>query len=1458
MLPLLVLILLGTPQVQFFMAQKATQYLSKELGTEVSVKKFRLNLLLRPVLEDIKVVDLKGNTLLFAKRIEADVQKIDFGNSNLKIRKVQLDDLEFNYMNYQGDSVSNLQFVLDYFSPPKKEKKETKKKENWKINISDVKINDGKFAMCNYNKPYDSSGIDFNHLKLSKLFVDIRDIVLDGSDIFADIKNISFNEQSGFKLDELTAKAAMTATGISAKKLKLKTPNSDIAMDAAIEFESWEAMSNFLEEVTIRADISPTVASMNDVVFFVPSLKGMEETVKLSGKIKGTVSSFVAQKLMLDFADKTHFDGDVRMTGLPNFSETYMRLKINAFKTHSSDIAKITVPFKNKSNKLDLPALVNELGDIETKGVFTGFVNDFAANATFNTGLGALSTDVLLTENKKNKTFSYNGKLVAKAINLGKLTNSKQLGTCNINANVKGFGIDLKSADLQFAGNITNIIFNENSYDSIVINGTLKQEKFNGFINISDELVKLKFAGDVDMSDSIPNMDFRAQILHANLSAMKLMKQEDSASISANIQTKLFGSSFDKLFGDALITDTKFDYQGRNLVMDTLTLKTFQDANGLNYIELASDYVNAILHGNYAFNKFPSYVDNVVKSFLPALSSDSTMLATDEFIEFEIVPKNLAPLTEIFLPNLYVDGHTKFSGSIFPGNGDVFIKGESPLIKYGNLTVYDLNIDGRNKDDKMFVDISTSKFVPTKEKDSKKENPFVFKNLKTTLNAYNNEVDVDLLWGDTLSASKFLGNISSNVSFNEFPRLKVSVKDGGFSINDTLWSFTSHNEIVIDTNKLFVKNFGIKHNRQFILANGYLSASSHDFFELKMNAFNLSILDFITESSKINLDGYISGTFNASEIYKSPKIDVDAMLEDFGFNGEYLGDAHIQSKWDDNLNELFVDTKVVYKGNYSTYYPLKILGHVYPERKDKNLDIKIDMDNFSLTTIEPFMEGIFSRMRGFASGNASITGTFADPDVNGKLTLMRSEFIVDFLKTSYSFTGDVNIKKNFIGFDNLVLTDSIGKTGVASGGIYHKNFSDWRLDVKINADNLAALNTTYSPNQIFYGKAIISGNVNISGPVESLLMRIQIKTEPGTAVFIPLNTATSVSENDFIVFVDEKSKDSLQLNLFNLKSNGLDIRLGIEATPDAQLGVILPGKLGSINVTGYGSIQLNVSTKGDYSMHGAYNMDKGVFMFNFQNVLKRNFEIAKGSKIVFNGSPFDSDISLRAVYNLRTSLSSLPGMSEYGDTRIPVNCILSLNNNLFNPDIKFSIQMPDVSPDIQRSVFSVIDTSSTAAMNQQMISLLLLNNFSSQSGISLNEANGLASSSELLTNQLNNWLSQISDNFDIGVKYRPGSDISTQDLELMVGTQLFDNRVTINGSVGNMYNASTQSSRWIGDFMAEIKLTKDGRYRMKMFNRTNSSLDVMTGQAPYTQGVGLLYRKEFDRIKEVFFSKKKP
>ena len=157
-------------------------------------------------------------------------------------------------------------------------------------------------------------------------------------------------------------------------------------------------------------------------------------------------------------------------------------------------------------------------------------------------------------------------------------------------------------------------------------------------------------------------------------------------------------------------------------------------------------------------------------------------------------------------------------------------------------------------------------------------------------------------------------------------------------------------------------------------------------------------------------------------------------------------------------------------------------------------------------------------------------------------------------------------------------------------------------------------------------------------------------------------------------------------------------------------------------------------------------------------------------------------------------------------------------------------------------------------MNRQVFSLLFTNSFTPPDE-QISEATGVGTvtSTEVLSNQLSNWLSQISNEFDVGIHYRPGDEVNRDEVEVALSTQLFNDKVSIDGSVANNASSTSQNtSNVVGDINVDYKLTEDGKFRAKAYNRANEGDILNTQKGPYTQGVGLLYKEEFETIGELY------
>ena len=305
------------------------------------------------------------------------------------------------------------------------------------------------------------------------------------------------------------------------------------------------------------------------------------------------------------------------------------------------------------------------------------------------------------------------------------------------------------------------------------------------------------------------------------------------------------------------------------------------------------------------------------------------------------------------------------------------------------------------------------------------------------------------------------------------------------------------------------------------------------------------------------------------------------------------------------------------------------------------------------------------------------------------------------------------------------------------------------------------------------------------------------------------------------------------------------INLNVDVTPDAEVRLIFDARIGDIiSSRGDGSLSLSISNT-RFDMRGTYTIEEGDYLFTLQNMFNKHFVIERGGIITWSGDPLGALLNIRAIYKARPSLFQLMNDENFRRS-VPVDCILNISNILTNPNIRFELDIPNSGQEV-RSFLSAA-TSSEEEMTRQFLSLLLFNSFYPDFNHNQNGAPGtglemgLSTASEFLTNQLSYMLSQMSANFDISFGMRPGTmEAGGQNWDLDIGNNWWNFHAN--------YEVTAENSENVGEFSFEFRLPNRNKLRLKAFNRANAAY---LSQNPYTQGVGVLFREDFNKISDLF------
>jgi hypothetical protein len=514
------------------------------------------------------------------------------------------------------------------------------------------------------------------------------------------------------------------------------------------------------------------------------------------------------------------------------------------------------------------------------------------------------------------------------------------------------------------------------------------------------------------------------------------------------------------------------------------------------------------------------------------------------------------------------------------------------------------------------------------------------------------------------------------------------------------------------------------------------------------------------------------------------------------------------------------------------------------------------------------MGNSFNNFHGDASGKVHIHGSPAHIQHDGSLYASNAGLMLSELMVNYNFSDSIKFRGDVMIFPDIKIQDDSGNNGVFSGTIKHQSFSNMIYDLTIRSNRIMAINTTQANNGQFYGKTFGSGLVRITGKGASVQINGAARTEKGTDMNISLEYEEDAPEYDFLSFISHSYQPKLKMVSEPVSESILNMKFDIDVTPEAKVQLIYNSKIGDvIRSQGAGKLQMEIDNDYNVSLFGEYTVSQGDYLFTLQNVINKKFEIERGGTIEWNGDPYDATLNLNALYRLKASLKKLFGES-YTSTndkndfsqRVPVLCHINLTNSLNNPDINFDIELPTTEDRIRDLVKQYIN--SEEDRNKQILSLLVLGEFFTPehlrgTGTYTSTNNSIVGStattaSELFSNQFSNWLSQISNDFDIGFNYRPGNEITNNEIEFALSTQLFNDRVSINGNIGNnsAQRTSANSSNLVGDADIKVKLTNNGKLQLKAYNRANNNLAYET--SPYTQGVGLSYREDFNNFKELW------
>ncbi|MEO1049412.1 MAG: translocation/assembly module TamB domain-containing protein [Bacteroidota bacterium] len=1453
------------PYVQTKLAGYVSNYIYEKTGFRAEIEQVNIDWFDEASLKGVKVYDNENNLMIEAERLGIDYDLPSLINKEHKnIDLVEVTGSKINLVHVQVND-STVTLNLNAFINRLKSLSKSAKGGST-ISVDAIHLSPSVFTFNNVFKDSVQNRLDLNHLTVDSLSGTFSDFSIVSDSVSFNISGLKGKEHStGFEIKELNSFFRVSKQSLEFLGLELKTRHSVIGDTIILTFNEIKDLNQFMNKVNIDAHISKSLVSSKDLAFLVPRMKQFNDVYQISGEFKGKINRFRFTDFKLLVGQSTYFAGDIDMGGLPNIDETFISADLQQSQINIFDLQEY---FTRKAFDRLLP-----FKQFRFDGRFIGFPNDFVAYGDFDTRFGRVKSDINLKifDDDLGKS-EYSGNLTMTDFDLGSYWGDTDFFQhVNLTGKIDGSGFKLDDADFVLEGEIESIGIKNYTYKNIQTDARFAKELFEGSLSIDDPYLQFTADGSVNFRDDKDVIDIQARLDTLMLDKLNLSK--DKIFISSNFKVDAEGLQIDSLVGNAIMNDTHFEYKDEKIDVDSLFLTSTKE-DGQRSLSLRSNLLDADLMGQFDYTRV--YVDflDLFEEYWLNFKNDQYELAAyyeqkkkkkvrDYNLEYALKLKDINSFIAVFNNKLSVSPNTQIQGSFTGG--------------YTSIFSFNTYIDTLRYDQKVFigneVDLNSSKVADSTNVlamwyiTSEKQQLNKVKTKDFLLEAIWNkdhidfEMDIDEVTFDNYA--KIVGTI-------DFLRdvTKVKIDPSDIRIFDQPWHFNENNLIQLTNDEVEVNDLKLFSSTQSISANGFLSPDPQKTLSLSIDSLNLENFNILTS---FDVAGVANGSIDIYDAYDELEAQNDLTISHLTINEFLIGDIIGSNKWNKAVQQFDIQFAI----QKNDIRVLELFGNYDPYAPENSLSLDLNFDQTNLNLIQPFVQSYFSGLNAEVTGNFRIEGTPKDPYIYGSAEIDQGKIRINYLNTTYRFDGFFSILDEQIIVNDIQLYDAFNNRGYLNGVVDNQGFTDFILNLNGEVNNFQVFNLSSKDNDLFYGSGFATGDVSFLGDVKNLSIKANASTDKGTRIFIPLTEDDNIAQEDFINF--RSLKDTLSFGevikeeLETVDLRGLEVELNLDVNTDAYCEIIFDLKAGDIiRGRGNGDLKLQIDTKGTFNMFGDYEIADGGYNFTLYNIINKEFKILPKSRISWFGDPYEGVMDIDATYNQLASIAPIFDTAFQKAPEIrrsyPTEVKLYLDGPLLSPSIDFDINIKEyprtavvnnetVALDTEIEAFKQKLIDDEQELKRQVFSLIVLRRFSPQDAFNTGGALG-SSVSEFVSNQLSYWITQVDENLEIDVDLGQLDDEAFNTFQLRLSYTFLDGRLRVTRDGGfTDQNNQADIETIAGDWTLEYLLSEDGKFRVKMYKRTNynNNINSSLGQQNITTtGVSILHTQSFNDLRELF------
>lgn len=1459
------------PQVQTAIVNKVVSNLSERIQGKLTFEKVHFKPFTTFILKNVLIEDknptvdsltgVQVDTFFQAQYIIAKFT-IDglFNQQRPSFDKVYISNAQMNLVlengpagcpdGRQGESLTRI-FGIDKY-------KEKKRNEKDIFLIKKVEIHNMGFLMRNHRSekiPF-RGGIDWNELDVKNININAVDLGFKAGIMTGSVDKLSFREKSGWVCNHISGEAKVGNGKSIISNLKIVDRWSEIKLPLfMMSYKNAKEFTDFINNIKLDAEIAPSSLDFRTLHYFAPQLSKNSIKTRISGTMSGYVSDFEVKDINIAVKEGG-FSGKLngRITGLPEIEDTRIEADLSRFLVTSKGMGDFISAWMPEGN-LDLSEYAKGIM-FSLNGSAKGPINNLKAKVSLSSIIGRAQASVKVDQIlNTEKPLNISGSISTKNLDINSIVKNKLIRhtTADAGFDVK-FGRSLKVPDIKLDSLVIDrLALNGYEYSGITADGFYNSEAFEGEVISTDPNLSFYLNATQSKLDSLTYYNLTADLARADLYAINI-DNRGTSEVSMTTTADFTISDENHINGSAEIKGLYLENEDGIYNIDDITLTSVQTEKDYK-MEFLAPFAEVRYSGTASPKHFiDDFQGLTLKREIPAIFKDTAYTWSGDAYKVDLLCHNMMDVLAFAMPGLYIEAGTALHTEINE-SGEFRTELNSGRLAYKKQYLKGVSAEFDNLNNNLNGEISCEEIqISSIRFNDGRLGVFSRGNHIGAGFSYNNDAEMEN-HGQLVVHSKLE---RSDAGLN----LDVEVSPSTVYINSKEWNVMP-SSINILGHTITVDSFGIASGEEAITLNGRTSETQNDTLTLSLQRFDISLLNSLIP--EIGIKGAITGTANLTSAFQKKGLDVEMICDSTYIADTPLGVLNIGGSWDGGQKSLDLLAYNDLSGNRTLNATSKISVN------EKTMQTKLDMNRLRIGYVQPMLKDIFSDMDGYLSGSVMIDGHLDSLNISSvDCRLDEGELTIDYTNVPYFADGTFHLDNKGVYFDEVNIRDRYNGTGSVHGSINWDNFRNISFDTSIKVNEIEGINLSEDKGDVFYGNIYGTGNISISGEAKSVTLDIDAVTAKTGQIHIPVTDAATAGRgtnllkfteygNDIYIDPYEAMMTSLQEKEEARKDADLTVNVRVSASQDVEAFVEIDKANGNV-LSGRGNGVLDLSvTPENFTINGDYTLTGGNYKFVAIGLVSRDFEIQDGSSVRFNGDILESTLDINALYKTKASLSTLIADTTSVTNRRTVECGISISDKISNPRLSFSIEIPDLDPTIKSRVESALSTDDK--VQKQFLSLILSNSFlpDEQSGIVNNSSMLYSNVTEMLANQLSNIFQKLDIPLDLGLNYQPnekGNDI----FDVAVSTQLFNNRVVVNGSVGNKQYNTGGTQDVVGDLDIEIKLDRSGSFRLNLFSH---SADSYTNFLDNSQrnGVGLTYQTEFNNfgqfVKGIFTSKTK-